>query len=118
MNMDSKIRYVKLRILGITVSMRSETFSRLKAGLLAGLFASGVLGFLLWLVGYTTPWRLTTSLISIAAVVIGLMAGAQAFISRPEELPQEDDVLAELEKKSQDKQLGRAGSTGGKGRRG
>lgn len=112
--MDEDFRFVKLRFAGITITMRSETFGRLKAGLLAGLLASAVLGFVIWLFGYITGYRLTTSLLSIAAVVCGLISGAQAYIAKPEELPQDDAVLAELERQSEQRALGHPG---GKGRR-
>jgi hypothetical protein len=85
--------------------MRSEKYARLKAGILAGLLASLAIGFVLWLIGYTTGYRLAVAWLSVAAVGIGLIAGAQVYISNPDEPTQSDDVLAELEHLSQERAL-------------
>ena len=77
-----------------------------------------VLGSVIWLFGYITGYRLAWALLCVFAAGCGLIAGAQAFVSRPEEVVQEDEVLAELEKRSQEKALRAAGSFSRKGRRG
>ena len=104
----------KKQIAGITSGVRRERYARLRAGIQAGLLASVVLGFVIWLFGYITGFRLATSLLEIAAVCFGFMAGAQAYISDPEERNTRDEVLAELEKRAQEKALGGGGSLGGR----
>jgi len=98
--------------------MRSERYARLRAGIQAGLLASVILGFVIWLFGYITGYRLLTSLMCIFSAGLGLISGAQVYISNPEERAQRDEVLAELEQKSQEKALGRSGKLTSKGRRG
>jgi hypothetical protein len=61
----------------------------------------------IWLFGYITGYRLAVALLSITAACAGLIAGAQAYISRPEELNSQDEVLADLERKAQEKALGK-----------
>ncbi len=97
--------------------MRSERLARLRAGIQAGLIASVVLGFVIWLFGYITGYRLALALLYITAACFGLIAGAQAFISNSDQLVERDEVLAELERKSQDKAL-RAAAGVRRGRRG
>jgi hypothetical protein len=63
----------------------------------------------IWLFGYITGYRLAMALLFIFAGCAGLIAGAQAFVSRPEERPHQDEVLAELERRSQAKALGNTG---------
>lgn len=89
--------------------MRSERLARLRAGIQAGLLASAVLGFVIWLFGYITGYRLAIALLSVSAACAGLIAGAQAYVSRPEELNEKDEALAELERMAQDKALGGSG---------
>ena len=96
--------------------MRSEKYARLKAGLQAGLLASAVLGFVIWLFGYITGYRLAISLLSLAAAVFGLISGAQVYVSNPEKLEQSDEALSELEQKSMQKALGGPGSFARKGK--
>jgi hypothetical protein len=89
--------------------MRSERVARLRAGIGAGLLASIVLGFVIWLFGYITGWRLGISLLYTAAACAGVIAGAQVFISRQEELNKSDEVLAELERQAEIKALRASG---------
>jgi len=87
--------------------MRSERYIRLRAGILAGISASAVLFFVIWLFGYITGDRLGTSLLCIIAVGVGLICGAQVYVSNPEDISDRDEVLAELEELSQGKALGK-----------
>jgi len=107
--MEGNYRLLKFRFAGITITMRSEKYARLKAGIQAGLLASFVLGFVIWLFGYITGYRLAVSLLSITAAGFGVIAGAQVYISNPEEVPLEGP-LAELENLAQDRALGGGGS--------
>ena len=52
---------LEFKFAGITITMRSERYARLKAGILAGLLASLMLGFALWLFGYITGYRLAVA---------------------------------------------------------
>ena len=96
--------------------MRADKFARLKAGVLAGLLASAVLGFVVWLFGYITGYRLAVAYLSIAAAGFGLIAGAQVYISNPDEPAPQDGALAELEQLAQDRALGVSGKSSAKKR--
>jgi hypothetical protein len=96
--------------------MRSERYARLKAGILAGLLASLMLGFALWLFGYITGYRLAVAWLSVAAAGVGLIAGAQVYISNPEDPAPPDQFVAELEQLSQAKAL-RDGNLAAKSKR-
>ena len=88
--------------------MRPEKYSRLRAGILAGIIASAILGFVIWLYGYITGERLAFSLLSIIAVGVGLISGAHTYVSNVEHDKPQDEVLAELEELSQGKALGKS----------
>jgi hypothetical protein len=89
--------------------MRSGRVARLRAGIGAGLLASLVLGSVIWLFGYITGYRLAISILYIAALCAGVIAGAQVLLSRPEELNKSDEALAELERQAENKALRASG---------
>ncbi len=87
--------------------MRSEKYTRLRAGIQAGLVASVILGFVIWLFGYITGERLALALLCIIAAGVGLICGAQVYVSGGQNSDQRDEVLAELEELSAGKAQGK-----------
>lgn len=98
--------------------MGTEKLARLKAGIKAGLVACMVLGFVIWLFGYITGERLAIALLCIISVCVGLISGAQVYISNPNGGSEKDDVLAELQELSQGKALGKSTNVASNKRRG
>lgn len=78
------------------------------------MLASAVLGFVIWLFGYITGYRLTLSLLALAAGCFGLISGAQVYISNSADREEPDEILKELEQRAQEKALGGGGSLGGR----
>jgi hypothetical protein len=87
--------------------MRSEKYARLKSGIQAGLIASVILGFVIWLFGYITGERLAIALLFTIAAGVGVICGAQVYVSGGDKADVRDEVLAELEELSADKAQGK-----------
>ena len=87
--------------------MHSDRYKRLKTGITAGLAASVVIGFAIWLFGYTTGDRLAVALLVTIAAGVGLLCGAQVYVSGGQTEAERDEVLAELEELSAGKAQGK-----------